>query len=67
MGRTFSGSGGAIMTTGTGACYAGVIEPDIGPVCSDVTIIADITGRQMGGTLASGGGAIMTTGTGSKD
>ena len=67
MGRTFTGSGGTIVAGGTGARYSGMIEPDIGPVGSDVTIIADITGRQMGGALASRCRAVMTTGTGPKD
>jgi len=45
MRRTLAGSGGAIMTSRTGARHSGMVKVHIGPTAGDVAIIAHITGR----------------------
>jgi len=64
MCRSFAGSGGAVMTTGTGAGYPGMIKIHIGPTAGDVTVLAHITARKVGRPLARRRRAIMATGTG---
>ena len=67
MGCPFSGGGGAIVAGGAGARYTGMIEANISPVGGAVTIIGDITGRQMGGALPCRRCTVVATGTSSKN
>ena len=59
-----AGSGGAVMTSRTGAGYPGMIKVHIGPTAGDVTVLAHITARKVGRPLARRRRAIMATGTG---
>ena len=45
MSGAFTGSGGSVVTTGTGAGDTGVIKIHGGPVSGDMTIITHIAGR----------------------
>ena len=63
MRRAFSGGGGAIVTTGTGTRYPGMIKVHRGPTCIDVTIVTGVRTLDMRRTFPGGGGAVMTSKT----
>ena len=67
MARRFARGRRSIVTARTWTGGIGVVKVDRGPVCRDVTILADIAGCKLGGRFTRGRRAVVAAEAGARD